>query len=247
MLMRDGLAYQGRWLFRWRGWLPVLLLPLFALSLTDFNQIERSFGGSAQLAWQTLCLAVTGLGLMMRCLTVGYVPSGTSGRNASQQKADFLNTTGMYSMVRHPLYVANFLGVLGLVMYTQSAWLTLVVGLIYWMHYERIIMAEEAFLLDKFGDSYRKWADATPALVPNVRRFTKATLAFSSKSVLSREYPTLLSTLVAFAFVDLVGHWRTQGVPLIDTGWVVAVIAGALIAVALRTFKKSGALRTNDR
>lgn len=247
MLMRDGLAFQGRWLFRWRGWLPVLLLPLFALALADFNQIEKSFGGHAQTAWQALCIAVAASGLLMRWLTVGFVPSGTSGRNASQQKADSLNTSGMYSMVRHPLYVANFLGVLGLLLYTQSAWLTIVVSLIYWLHYERIIMAEEAFLVEKFGDRYRTWADVTPALVPSTSRFTPATLTFSFKSVLSREYPTVLSTVLAFAFVDLVGQWRTGGVPLFDLRWKVAVLVAVLVAVVLRAFKKSGALRSSDR
>ena len=32
----------------------------------------------------------------------------TSGRNTHDQVADSLNTSGIYSIVRHPLYVGNF-------------------------------------------------------------------------------------------------------------------------------------------
>jgi len=49
--------------------------------------------------WEILCLAISLLGLGVRIVTVGYVPKGTSGRNTRGQKANVLNTTGMYSLV----------------------------------------------------------------------------------------------------------------------------------------------------
>lgn len=48
--------------------------------------------------------------------TIGQVPKGTSGRNTSQQVADTLSTDGVYSVVRHPLYLGNFLMCMGVSM-----------------------------------------------------------------------------------------------------------------------------------
>lgn len=246
-MLHDGLVRQGRWLFRRRGWLPVLLLPMFALALDDFERIEVHFGEPVQEAWEILSVAVAFIGLALRALIVGYVPAGTSGRNARQQRADALNTTGMYSMVRHPLYVANYVGVLGILLYAQSIWLAVVISMIYWLHYERIIMAEEAFLSEKYGERYRTWADATPALIPRFKFFSAPDLTFSWKSVLRREYPSLLSTVIAFAFVDIVGHWRSDGVFEMKREWLMAVAICALIALILRTLKKSGYLNVIGR
>ncbi|MGB8874133.1 MAG: hypothetical protein WCC75_12145, partial [Desulfobaccales bacterium] len=44
----------------------------------------------------------------------GLPPRGTSGRNTQGQVAETLNTTGIYSLVRNPLYLGNFLIWLGL-------------------------------------------------------------------------------------------------------------------------------------
>ena len=64
-------------------------------------------------AWQMLCISVSFLGLFIRIVTVGRAPIGTSGRNTREQVANTLNTTGIYSLVRHPLYLGNYLVFLG--------------------------------------------------------------------------------------------------------------------------------------
>ncbi|NLL27934.1 MAG: DUF1295 domain-containing protein [Bacteroidales bacterium] len=46
-----------------------------------------------------------------------FIPKGISGKNTEKQIADFLNTKGMYSIVRHPLYLGDFLMWLGLFIY----------------------------------------------------------------------------------------------------------------------------------
>ena len=56
-------------------------------------------------------------------LCVGFTPRGTSGRNTKEgQVAESLNTLGMYSMCRHPLYLGNLLMWLGIVMYMGHLW-----------------------------------------------------------------------------------------------------------------------------
>jgi len=77
------------------------------------------------------------------------VPKNTSGRTNSLI-AERLNTTGMYSIVRHPLYLGNFLIVFGIVLFIQVLWFGIIVLAGYWFYYERIIFAEEEFLRKRF-------------------------------------------------------------------------------------------------
>lgn len=91
----------GNWLFRWRSYLPLLLLGVCLLAMQGYSMP----GGSevVESFWEALCLIVCLFGLSIRVFTVGYTPKNTSGRNTRKQVAGELNTTGAYSVVRNPL------------------------------------------------------------------------------------------------------------------------------------------------
>ena len=113
-----------------------------------------------------MCLLIGVLGVVIRAKTI-IRASGTSGRNTSEgQVAESLNTRGMYSLVRHPLYLGNYFMWMALVLATGRLDFALIVTLAYMMYYLRIAMAEEAFLAGKFGEKYQVWAATVPAFVP---------------------------------------------------------------------------------
>jgi hypothetical protein len=60
-----------------------MLLILFA-EREHFLRIEERF------RFEAFCGLVSLVGLLVRCLTVGFVDDGTSGRNTKAQKADHL-------------------------------------------------------------------------------------------------------------------------------------------------------------
>ena len=209
-MLRSEFERSGNWLFQRRSHLPLLLLPLIVFALTRHEFVERVFGESVELYWEVFCILLSGAGLLVRCLTVGWVSPGTSGRNTKGQLADSLNTEGMYSIVRHPLYLANFIVLIGLILYTQAIWLALIASLCFWLYYERIMFAEEEFLSRKFGDAYMHWAKETPTFIPHFSQWKRPEKKFSLQMVLKREYTTLLGIVIAFILLEFFGEFLSE-------------------------------------
>jgi protein-S-isoprenylcysteine O-methyltransferase Ste14 len=107
MRVAERLSADGRRLFQLRSLMPLaLLVPLF-FALMQIARFELRWGEEVEDWWLVFCVSISTLGLAMRCLTVGFVPAGTSGRGRGAPSAATLNTGGMYSVVRNPLYLAN--------------------------------------------------------------------------------------------------------------------------------------------
>ena len=121
------------------------------------------------LVWELTCFAVTLLGLAVRICTAGFAPRGTSGRHTLRQEAKRLNSSGMYSLVRHPLYLGNAIMWLGIALFVHVWWVVVISMLIFWLYYERIMFAEEEFLRQQFGHNFESWANRTPAFLPKFK------------------------------------------------------------------------------
>lgn len=187
MKLADELKREGGWLFRWRSYLPLAILPIAVPAFAGSAWFAAAFGSAAEDRWDWACLILSLAGLAMRVLTIGYVPSMTSGRSIRHHAAS-LNTTGMYSIVRHPLYVANFLVFIGFTLTLKSGLFTLFAALAYVLYYERIVVAEEDFLESLYGDEFRRWAAKTPTAIPRLTLWIANELSFSWRTALLREY-----------------------------------------------------------
>ncbi len=238
MLARDTMVSTGNFLFRWRGQLPLLALPFFALAASQGEPLEQLYGERGEVVIETLAFLLIFGGLVLRALCVGHAPRGTSGRNRIAQVAEVLNTTGLYSQCRNPLYLANCMTYVGLAVYAQSVPLALTLCLILALYYERIILAEEAFLEEKFGRDYVGWAANVPAFFPKFRHWSKPACSYSWRSVFRREYPGWLSTLILLAGIDL-GHELVEGASLRED-WIEwsLIMALVVLCVLLRVLKK---------
>jgi protein-S-isoprenylcysteine O-methyltransferase Ste14 len=188
--------------------------------------------------WEIVCLIIAFLGLGVRVLTIGYTPKYSSGRNTRTQRADVLNTTGMYSIVRHPLYLGNFIIWLGISLFLHLWWICVIFILAFWLYYERIMFAEEAFLRNKFGDVYTAWAMKTPAFIPRFSNWQTPSNAFSFKKVLRREYSGFFAIVVSFTLLEIIGDTVLEGKPQMDSMWVGIFIVGLVAYFALRLLKK---------
>lgn len=234
MLLRDHLASTGAHLFRWRSFVLLIFVPAIIWATLQGEQVEHVIGHFWGEAFELTTIAMVILGELIRILTVGFVPAGTSGRNTGAgQVASRLNISGAYAMVRNPLYLGNCLMYVGIALYAQSIMLAVVMALVLLPYYERIIAAEESFLLGKFGEDYASWAARTPAFVPRLSQWQRPDMPFSWRSVIRREHASIFGAIVALYLVTWAQHWA-DGENL--SPWLhvaVAVIAVAEVGVIM--------------
>ncbi len=225
---------SGNWLFKRRSWLPVfIVIPAL---------VYIWFAGPGDLRynlwWEMGALAVSLLGQVIRALTIGFTPRKTSGRNISGQVAEQINITGIYSTVRHPLYLGNFFMWLGPVLFLRSIACTIIFCLLYWLYYERIMFAEEQFLRKKFGDEYDRWAQNVRSFLPSFRNYTRPELKFSLRNVLKREYNGFGLVVIIFALRDIERNYSAAGTFGFTPVWMYLLIFGISVWIVLRILRK---------
>lgn len=228
---------SGGTLFRWRSYLPLALVALIGISIAEFGYPLGSH--TLDRAWELLCLLISVSGLAVRVIAIGFAAPGTSGRNTRRQIADVLNTSGMYSIVRHPLYLGNFLMALGVFLFLRVWWATLVYALAFELYYERIMFAEEAFLRLRFGPSFLEWAVRTPAFLPRSLRWSKPMSGFAWKKALRRETPSLFALCAAMFVLEMLSDMKEIGRVVIDPLWVTIASAALLLFVVTRIMHKT--------
>ena len=222
----------GNWLFKYRSFLPLFIIPFLFYLLT--NSISEEL--ECILFYSGIIISFLGEGI--RIFTVAYTPAGTSGRNTKQQLADTLNTTGIYSLLRHPLYLGNFFMFLGPFIFTGNILGISIFILIFCLYYERIMYAEEAFLIRKFENEYSEWASDTPALIPKISAFLPANSKFSFQKVMEREYSGLCAVIVIFTLMVGFRNFNANIHPILSDSWKLLFSLNALLYILLRSLKK---------
>jgi hypothetical protein len=52
MALREDIEKQGNWLFRWRSYLPLLVMPLFIIALRQAKVLEHILGDRTADYWE---------------------------------------------------------------------------------------------------------------------------------------------------------------------------------------------------
>lgn len=232
MALREELKVQGDFLFRYRSYFPLVLLILGLLMLV--------LGKGAQIWMKDPAIFVSLLGLAIRVYAVAYSGKNTSGRNTNQgQVAEVLNSKGIYSISRNPLYVGNYFMWLGIAMLTCSLWFVGVFTLIFWIYYERIVFAEEAFLREKFGDVYLQWAAVTPIFIPFKLKWQRSDSPFLWRKVLKQEKNGFLALFLVFFLFDLLSGRIENQQWVINKPWLlIMLIVSTLSYIIIKLLKR---------
>lgn len=236
---------SGNWLFKRRSWLPVFIVAAGIFMMYLGNRQAILFDMRDELIF----LGVSLLGQIVRILTVGFTPKNTSGRNTlNGQIADELNVSGIYSLLRHPLYLGNFFMWLGPVLFLRSIGSILIFILIYWLYYERIMFAEEQYLRRKFGDIYDKWSETVSSFIPLSFKYIAPDLPFSVKNVLKREYNSFVNIFLIFTLLDLFRNYFLSERIYLTEMWIYITVPAGVIWLMIRTIhKRTGWLEVEGR
>lgn len=240
MALQEELELQGNFLFRYRGVLPIaiLVLAILAYVLNAFELTSKKIN-SINEDYSYFCLLITFLGFAIRIYTVGYSPQNTSGRNTKSQIADEINTTGIYSVVRHPLYVGNFFMWLGIGLLTQNPWFVFAFIFVYWIYYERIMFAEEQFLRKKFNTSYLTWAERTPAFLPMFKLYKPSIQKFNFRKVLRQEKTGFLLIFLMYFLFNEIGYSIIFNKISINADfWLYALLTALLTYIIIKFLQK---------
>ena len=88
-----------------------------------------------------------------------------------------LATTGAYSLVRHPLYLGNFLILAGFTLASGNWIVALTVIFFFLFYYPAAIRYEDYKLEEIFGDDWRAWSGSIPAMFPTSLKWQSNTEA----------------------------------------------------------------------
>lgn len=234
MVFVDRLREEGQWLFRRRSVVPLAMLPFVAAALPDAWRFDARWDPSDRLLVEWGAVAVAIAGQLLRTATVAFAPEGTSSRDTHRMRAPVLNTTGVYSLVRHPLYLANAIVWVGVSAALGVWWLTVVTILLNWIYVERVIVAEEGFLDETFGGEFQTWAARTPAFVPRLSAWTPPAGAYSWRRVAAEHNGLLAIAAIVALFRWLAAQGAGYVPPMVWAGEHRALVAllGASIVVS---------------
>jgi protein-S-isoprenylcysteine O-methyltransferase Ste14 len=171
----------GNFLFRNRnGIFPLFYLMLFVPSWEVFkNPVTAMIIG----------FSVTLIGQLTRVITIGLVYIIRGGKDRRVYAEDLV-TTGIFAHCRNPLYVGNILILVGLGIASNSLLFMAVFTPLFLLFWQAIVLAEENYLRNKFGEQYNEYCKRVNRWLFNLKGIgaTFRSMQFKWKRVIIREY-----------------------------------------------------------
>jgi protein-S-isoprenylcysteine O-methyltransferase Ste14 len=231
----------GNFLFRYRNAIGPAVFVLALVTANPSDPIGRvDLGQLLAAAGSFIALA----GGALRVFTIGldYIERG--GRNR-QVYASKLVQGGVFDHCRNPLYLGNILICIGLALVAHSWTFYLVVPFVL-LAYSCIVVAEEAFLRDKFGAEYGAYCARVGRWWPRWSGWAQSLegMQFNWGRVLVKEYNTALLLVLSLAVLLLWRQYRLGGAEALPSPPALAASLAAWAAVYLlaRWLKKSGSV-----
>ena len=189
----------GRFVFRFRDYLAPLGLALILL-LTRPELLFGSAGWNTSTDLAGVLIAAIGQALRVSVIGYAYIVRGGSGKRLAAPK---LVCEGFYAHSRNPMYVGNFLLLLGLAIIYNSRWVYVLALPVFYGGLLSIIKAEENFLASQFGEEYTAYCRRTNRFLPRLTglRATMQSMRFDWKRVLRKEYGTTFAWTTAALFL----------------------------------------------
>lgn len=193
----------GNFFFKYRNFLFIFLYAL--LFIPSPPLFSAAYFGQHYWIWPLIIgLAVTISGQAIRGATIGLAYIIRGGKDGKVH-ADELVTQGIFNHCRNPLYVGNILMLLGVGVLSNSLIYTGVIMPLFLVIYQAIVLAEENFLLNKFGASYVAYCKKVNRWIPSLSGLgtTFRSMEFKWKRWILKEYNTQYVWLTGITLILL--------------------------------------------
>lgn len=228
----------GNFLFKYRnGLFPLLILALFALARPPATAFGSEPGEDLK---DLAAVAIVALGLVIRASVIGFAYIKRGGK-AKRVYAENLVTGGMFGVTRNPLYVGNMLVYSGVfLMHGHPAVVALGI-LAFAFCYQCIVLAEEAYLADKFGAGYAAYRAEVPRWTLRLSRFRESTeaMSFNLPKVILNDYTTIANAVMMLSAAEIyeqVANGEATRASL--TPLIAVIVASVLVVAAIAAYKK---------
>jgi protein-S-isoprenylcysteine O-methyltransferase Ste14 len=240
---RRFLVQAGQLFFKVRdGLFPVVFFGLAFLS----RPLPAGGSAATDAVLDAVGIAVALSGQLLRALVIGFAYVRRGGKD-KRIYADSLQQEGFFAHCRNPLYLGNFLALVGFCLIYNSV-LCYVVGIPFFAFaYLAIIAAEEQYLGQRFGDEYADYCRRVPRLFPAFPGLGKTLegMEFDWHRLIRKEYGSTYAGICAILVLLVWERYVWVGYPGARGALMNALVvwapatAGYLTALIL---KKSGKL-----
>src|SRR5574341_677225 len=148
-----------RFIFRTRG---VYLLVALLLILW----LKHHTGARVGFPYYLTLTSIVLIAQLFRTWAAGFV--GTTARGRETQAAVLL-TAGPYAYLRNPMYLGIFVLTTALALMSGLWYAPLIMWATYGFVYTNVIPYEEAYLRERFGQTYEGYMREVPRLFPSLR------------------------------------------------------------------------------
>jgi protein-S-isoprenylcysteine O-methyltransferase Ste14 len=235
----------GNFFFRYRNFLFMFLyVALFIPAAPLFS--PGVFGGNYYIWPIVLGLIITVSGQLIRGATIGLAYIIRGGKEGKVY-AEELVTGGIFNHCRNPLYVGNILMLCGVGVLSNSLLYVAVFIPFFLFVYQAIVLAEENFLRNKFGEQYDRYAKTVNRWVPDPKGIsaTFKSMEFKWRRWILKEYNTQYIWLSGITLILLLRYPQiTNGDERLRNTLLAVILS--LLGVAylfVRYLKKSGKMK----
>ena len=235
----------GNFFFKYRNWLFIIFYALLFVPNVPQLFTEKNLGVHYYLYPLIIGLVITILGQAIRGATIGLAYIIRGGKNKKVYAEDLV-TSGIFAHCRNPLYVGNILMLAGVGILSNSLLYVVIMIPFFLFVYQAIVLAEENFLRNKFGEQFNNYCVRVNRWFPNLKGMgtTFSSMRFKWKRYIAKEHTTTfiwlcgIVLLMLFYYPQLTHyneHYRNSLLIIILSFLL-------LIYIIIRVIKKSGKL-----
>ncbi|HEY2728086.1 MAG TPA: isoprenylcysteine carboxylmethyltransferase family protein [Parafilimonas sp.] len=235
----------GNFFFKYRNWLFIIFYAL--LFVPHVPQLFTPKNSGENYYWYPVIIGLitTILGQAIRGATIGLAYIIRGGKNKKVYAEDLV-TTGIFAHCRNPLYVGNILMLAGVGILSNSFLYIVIMIPFFLFVYQAIVLAEENFLRNKFGEQFNNYCARVNRWFPDFKGIGKtfSGMRFNWKRYVAKEHTTTFIWLCGIVLLLLFYYPQltNNDAHLRNTLLIVILSALLIIYIFIRIIKKQGKL-----